>query len=193
MKPGERLVVRAGDKVTIRDLVRGYCRAFYRFKAEQDQARTSGYGQQVKDRAWTALFEALNWADSVDQFLGRGPTDRGGKADWLTHLSPDHRLVAKGLQHVRNVVHHQWWTALATEILVETAGQQNTWIWSPLPPNNGGKEGQRAYAQALHGKPVEETLETLRDVFWPLRLWGIEASDLDQPAYPVPCGVPVDA
>lgn len=126
------IIVGAQKSVSIRQLVTGYCRAFYRFQAEQQVARHLPDADDL-EAPWAAdpfmaLFEALNWADATDEFLERGPTGRGGKLNWLDNLAEDQRKVVRGMRHARNVVHHQWWAALATRVVWVEGRQVDTWI-----------------------------------------------------------------
>lgn len=189
--PGSVIIVGADKRVTIQNLVLGFCRAYYRFLAEQDKETSSG-DFQGPARAYMAIFEALNWADAVDEFLSHGPEQGGGHPGWLESLPTEQRNVAKGIQHARNVVHHQWWGAISTMIVRKEDGQEDTWIWGDLPGNNRNRDGQRVYDAALRGKPIAETLGLLRDAFWSVRRWEISADDLDQPAYLLPANAPHD-
>jgi hypothetical protein len=185
---GAILIAMANDQVTINQLVVGFCRAYYRFLSE-DQ----GEDAQSLPRAYMALFEALNWADAADAFLRRGPEVRGGDPQWPERLPANQREVVEGVQHARNVVHHQWWDAIATEMQMEDDWTVNAWIWSDLPKRkNRDRDGRRAYNAALRGKPIADTLELLRDAFWSVRRWEIKADLLDQPAYPLAADAPVD-
>ena len=108
----------SSDQVTINQLVIGFCRTYYRFLGE-DQ----GKDVQSRQRAYMALFETLNWTDAVDAFLRREPEVRGGNPKWPERLPLDQREVIEGVQHARNVVHHQWWDAIATEMKMEESGK----------------------------------------------------------------------
>lgn len=192
MSQGRSLTIYEGD-VNVRDLVLGFLRAYYRFEAENRRSRDPEQEAGARRLGRMALFETLNWADSVDQFLTHGPPNRGGDPKWLENLKTPEIYVVRGIRHARNVVHHQWWAAISIHIVLPTSerNQVNTWIWSELPPNNRNKKSQAAYENSLLGRPVEDALGILRDVLWKRRRWQISAADLAQPSYPPP-GAPTD-
>lgn len=173
----------------LRHLVVGYLRAYARFEHALAKATPVEHAVEFRQRSWEALFEALNWADAIDQFMARGDPGRGADPAWLANSDAQTQGVLRGLQHARNVVHHQWWVALALRMGLTSEQQLNTWIWGTLPPNNRSKDGARAYAQYLHNRPAVEALRTLRDALWAIRAWGISAEDLAQDGYPLPPGI----
>src|SRR5438094_3494121 len=113
------------------------------------------------------LFEALNWAASVDMFFidnGRPIQD-----DLLT-----------GVRFARNRVHHQWELALrrydspGVPMVHLATGSSRLigpppgfwWYWvdaNQLP--RGRQGGKNAYVARLAGKEADTTLKALRPIF----------------------------
>ena len=184
------IVVSPGIGATIRDLVLGYLRAYARVEQALEQAAPVHHPLEAESRAWEGLFEALNWADSIDQLMKYGEAERGANPKWLDSADATTQGVALAVQCVRNVVHHQWWAALSMRIDMKEDGQHNSWIWFDLPANGSSKKGKKAYKAHLRGQPVIEALRVLRDAFWNLRGWRITAGDLEQASCPFPSSVP---
>jgi hypothetical protein len=184
------IVVSGQTGATIRHLVLGYLRAYARVEQALEQAAPVHHPLEAESRAWEALFEALNWADSIDQFLKYGQAERGADPTWLDNADEKTQGVALAMQCVRNAVHHQWWEALSMRIDMDEDGQHNSWIWFDLPANVSNKKGKKAYKTHLRGQPVIEALRVLRDAFWKQRGWRITAEDLEQPACPFPSNMP---
>ncbi len=119
-----------------------------------------------------ALFEALAWADSIEQLLSKGAGERGGNPGWEQNLDTNEADIIQAFICARGAVHHQWWEAMALHVVPPTEHdeQRNTWVWADLPANanlRGKKalEGQRAYVGVLHKRPVIDAIEVLRKAF----------------------------
>jgi len=121
-----------------------------------DEVPTSG--------ALVALFEALNWAVTLDD---RFREDWPGSGEWFRDLHGG-ELVG-GLRYARNSVHHDW--ALAVELDSEGGISRSRhaplfWVWCPdLPSGRPNPAGARRYRERLAGRPVIETLMTLTATF----------------------------
>jgi hypothetical protein len=122
------------------------------------------------DDVFIPLFEALNWAASIDLFLIEGGT-------------PVQDELLTGVRFARNRVHHQWAKALARVdtpapgpriTLAETSSQRIEprqeffWYWlkaqqlpASTPPVRGLPSGEQEYKDKLAGNPAEETLVKL--------------------------------
>lgn len=186
------IVVSGGSGTTTRNLVLGYLRAYARVEQALEEAAPVSHPPEAESRAWEALFETLNWADSIDQFLKFGDAEKGANPQWLDKADEKTQGVALAVQCVRNAVHHQWWEALSMRIDMDEDGQHNSWIWFDLPAHIRNKEGKKAYKKHLRGQPVVEALRILRDAFWKHRGWRITAEDLEQPACPFPSNMPFE-
>jgi hypothetical protein len=139
---------------------------------ERLRAKTQDGDAGPKD-TFLPLFEALNWAASIDMFY----VDAGRPLD-------DDLL--KALRYARNSVHHQWGLALRrrerlhpTPLVITNRpggsgprGPSVVWWWSWVsleelpksddhPPRYGEDD---AYERCLADKPAEETLQALKPV-----------------------------
>jgi len=175
---------------SIRDLVVSFLRAVERFRTEERQASNLDEQLTVQSRGRSALLEALNWADAIDQYLRQGPPGRPREQDWTGALTPAKRDVVQAFQRVRNLAHHRWWEAVTVQISTAQDEQVNRWIWGPLPDRKrqgATKDADRdaAFARALQGKSVMTTLDELAATFWEKRGWEIRREDLEQPGHRV--------
>jgi hypothetical protein len=195
--PSDDLVITTvhGNPHSIRELVVSYLRAVERFRGEDLQASAPGDHQlAAESRGSSALAEALNWADMIDQWLGCGPD---GDRQWMALHSEPEQQVMRAFQRVRNVVHHRWWNAVATRMVILDGRQANTWVWAPLPDSRRhgrgkDKAGDCAFATTLKGDRVLDTLDELAGIFWDKRGWVITREDLEQPGYEVRTPVVLD-
>ena len=151
----------------IRGLVVVFEQAIQRFEAAQGPGLSKA--SAPRDRAREALFEALNWASSIELLLRTGPSARGGDHSWETNLSASEADIVDAITHARGAVHHQWWSAMGLHVVPSGAGKppSNTWIWIRLPPrtNRNDPDGRQAYERTLKGRPVIEAINVLRKVF----------------------------
>jgi hypothetical protein len=145
--------------VTVQTLASGYRAAVARFTEAVDR-------RDPPEETYLPLFEALNWAVSLDDRLKRPDVE-----------------VAKGLRWVRNLVHHQWADALeSSDVLiprvVRASGHSQIvgpivvldWFWRPverLPePDKRSRhepEQREAYIALLAERRAREPLERLLD------------------------------
>lgn len=113
------------------------------------------------DPAFFAIFEALNWAVSIDLRL------KDTLLSW-PRAYDQHGYVA-GFRYARNAVHHDWAEALWLDrrgALIPTPVPHALFEWCWLPElhstRTGGLDQYRAH---LSGKPVRFTLEALESLF----------------------------
>jgi hypothetical protein len=130
-------------------LVEGYLQALDRFRAVDGRA-----GVSEKEAFWP-LFEALNWAATIQEF----DAQRG---------EPIEHPVSR--RFVRNTVHHDWAAALETRpfpVGAVSAAKPSTtsftffWCWKKadeLPPERRS-QGETEYREHLAEKHVRESLE----------------------------------
>lgn len=114
------------------------------------------------------LFEALNWAASIDLYFYEA-----GK--------PIENDLLKAVRFARNRTHHQWALALRRYDspgvpMIHLATSQSRivgpppgfwWYWvdlGDLPTGRSTRDEEDAYVAQLAGKQVDETLEALRPV-----------------------------
>lgn len=118
--------------------------------------------------SFVPLFEALNWATSLEQYIrAKWPLELSGSERW--HDSIPHGQTVKAVQFARNCVHHDWAYALT---LGDGDGDLPTrvaswlWIWRARLPN-GKKDaiGEKVYQDDLAGEPVIGALGRLLAVF----------------------------
>jgi hypothetical protein len=166
-------------------LVTGYMRAFGRVMSGGDPLGglverhadylATGEGASIYDDLvgpsgfYLALFEALNWAVTVEERLWR---EWDGLIDdpraWYLEVS--HGATMRGVRFARNRVHHQWTDAVE---LPDSAGEPpwrrdvvDKWEWTwPLPPGRADEEGERVYRESLAGESVMVSLAELLPAF----------------------------
>ena len=118
------------------------------------------------------LFEALNWAASIDLFFAEGG-------------NPIENDLLTGVRFARNRIHHQWAKALGRhenpgmlEVTLALTSSRLTgprpgfwWHWADageLPPWKPSSVkppvGENQYTEYLAGRSVDRTLEALRPV-----------------------------
>jgi hypothetical protein len=149
-------------------LVSGYSRACARFG--------EAHPRLDEEAAFHALFEALNWAANIDDYLD------------MRGLDVDDEIL-RGIRHPRNRVHHQWADAferhdyfppVPTVVLVGgqrgprhggrvhlSRGMVADWYWrnaDALPPGESDR-GKREYQAHLAAKPVRLAIDHLDDLF----------------------------
>jgi hypothetical protein len=67
----------------LRDFVVGYLRAYARLEHALTEATPVEHSVKFRSRSWEALFEALHWADAIDQVMAHGDPGRGADPNWL--------------------------------------------------------------------------------------------------------------
>lgn len=154
-----------GSQAPLDLMVDGYRGAFERLaEVVRNPASTA-------DQAFIPLFEALNWAASIDLFFH--DTGKPVGDDLLT-----------GVRFARNRVHHQWAKALkraenpgVVRVTLATSRSRRVdpppgfwWYWieaDQLPlraPPVRTTSGEPEYIENLAGKPADATLQALRPV-----------------------------
>lgn len=150
--------------MNVRTQVRGYAAAVARFRSA-----VAGHDAIA---AYHPLFEALNWAASLDFRIAelRAPDAKPRGKDW--YMREGGAEAVPGLRWVRNTVHHDWANALR----LDTEGRRYPrryptryfeWVWrdiADLPPNDRNT-GKDVYSELLAGRPAEFTLQILLEVF----------------------------
>ena len=138
----------------------------YRAAVERLRERIRDANAKAED-TFVPLFEALNWAASVDIYFIEG-------------RAPIQDPLLTGVRFARNRVHHQWADALvrvespgmpgvlratgSSRLLVPPPGHQ--WNWADvaqLPPGKNDS-GRLEYETHLEGRSAEETLLALTPV-----------------------------
>lgn len=191
-------VARPGP-MNIKELVVCYLRAVERFRAHAVAYTNGGDQQDNESRARGALAEALNWADSVDQYLGQGPKDTMGSdrdPDWAAKVDGAGGDLVRAFQYARNHVHHQWLNLVGTRIYSGAQSAPDEWYWTDIPQSTRAGSRKRAgaeeYEQKMLGADVLTTLDRLGEVFWAKRTWVIHRSEIAQPWYEVGAEIDFD-
>jgi hypothetical protein len=130
-------------------------------------------GDADEQATFIPLFEALNWAASIDLYFLESGTPI--ESDLLT-----------ALRFARNRVHHQWARALrrydspgvpminlatsASRIIGPPPGFWSYWVeLDELPAGRSSAQEEAAYSAELAGKQADVTLQDLRQVLEALR------------------------
>jgi hypothetical protein len=149
-----------------RVLLDGFAQAHARFVASM--------GDIEGRSAYFALFEALNWAVSLDELIAN--TDAAGWA-WRDGVAGGD--VVRGLRYARNLTHHQWADALRFDVGLLPGPslfpsptlfpRAASWRWRDLAdlPTAGRPDvrGEATYRRLLAGQPPPATLDELARVF----------------------------
>lgn len=185
--------------VHIKELIVFYLRAVERFRTHA-VAYTDGGGQlDNESRASGALAEALSWADSIDQYLAKGPRDTKGSdrdPNWAASVDGADGELVRAFQYARNHVHHQWLNLVGTRLYSGNQEAPSEWFWAPVPqPSRAGSRGTIGaveYEGQMGGADVLTTLDRLGRVFWGKRTWVIRRSEIAQPGYAVGAALEFD-
>ena len=140
---GKRLSRTVGDETVDLSVVRrGYADARERFHAAR-------MGDDPV-AAFLPLFEALNWAASIDEGLGY----------------PDYPEI-RGMRFARNRVHHQWadalYVATGASFPLTFPATFFEWCWRKGLPEGGNRRDEPAYLEHLAGKPARHALDRVAD------------------------------
>jgi hypothetical protein len=141
------------------------------------------------------LFEALNWAVSLDERAAKHWTRAGEPLRWTWREKVRHAELLRGVRFVRNSIHHDWSDALELD---ERKGRTYPrtypvvffeWRWraaGELPElDRPDADGAATYCEHLQGQAARLTLEMLGQVFWLLRQVLEPSSLRRQPGLPV--------
>jgi hypothetical protein len=123
----------------------------------------------VTAERYLALFEALNWAVSLDERLAKEwPFEEIEFGEYWHDDFAGGGLI-RGLRYARNGVHHDWSLALdldPTEILFQQRVELLWLAWvEDLQSGRPDPDGKRAYDEYLAGRSVGDTLIEIGDVF----------------------------
>ena len=167
--------------VDVRVLQIGYQRACKRLNADR--------WERLSMHAFTSLFEALNWAVVIDDFIREHWTENGRRLGWRWRQRVPNGALMDGVRFARNRVHHQWAMAISLEHLPATGAHAPrgadeppfAWAWrsvedlpSPHPEEHkklganalaAHEHGHAMYKAELAGQPVRATLAGLNDLF----------------------------
>lgn len=138
----------------------------------------------IKDRdsaqVFAGAFEVLNWSVALDDRVRKHWSPEGKPLDWAWRQRVHGAEIMRGVQYVRNSIHHQWSDALELD---ETAlGLPATlpaeffeWPWRPasdlsLPEDRKEDAAGRAVYEAhLQGNMARETIGQIANVYNHLR------------------------
>lgn len=176
---------------TFAAMFEGYAHAVERF---QEAAKT-----RDPTATFIPLFEALNWAVSLDERAAKHWTPAGKPLGWAWREKVRDAEILRGVRFVRNSVHHDW--SDAVELDERGRAYPKTfpvvffeWRWRAADelPERDHKDtgGEAIYREQLEGQPARLTLGKLAEVFWFLRQL-LEPSSLRQ--LPNPPSPPVVA
>jgi len=157
---------------TFTDMFEGFAHAAQRFEAA------------IKDRdsaqVFAGAFEVLNWSVALDDRVRKHWCPEGKPLDWAWRERVHGAEIMRGVQYVRNSVHHQWSDALERD----DSGRRYPktypvvyfeWLWRranelPLPADRReDTEGRAVYEKHLEGEMARETIGELANVFNHLR------------------------
>jgi len=146
-----------GEHSTIQELVASYLRAVERFRAEDSLAGPGDHQLANESRGRSALAEALNWADAIDNYLSAGPKDTERDPAWVEKLPDADQQLLRAFQRVRNVIHHRWWEAVALRLSL-SGDRQST------PGFGATSQPQVAAAKVAIRKGMPTTHPDWRDI-----------------------------
>jgi hypothetical protein len=109
--------------------------------------------------SFRAVFEALNWATSIDDRIRAHWAPEGKPLDWEWRERVSGAEVMPAVRFARNRVHHHW----ADAIYLDGA----MWRWRALSDLPAGTDdrGSNVYAERLEHQPVQKTLAVLALAF----------------------------
>src|SRR4051812_25104449 len=139
----------SASQVTVNMLLAGYAYAIQRLEDASGDPAAS----------FRAVFEALNWATSIDDRIRVHWAPEGQPLNWAWRERVSGAEIMPGVRLARNRVHHQWADAIYLD--------GTTWRWrscDDLPPGDDDR-GNDAYGLHLEHEPVEKTLLLLALAF----------------------------
>lgn len=138
-------------------LLEGYDQAFQRLKVAREASRTP----QDAARIYIPLLETLGWADVIEEWLSK----KHGE-DWVQKLPSDvHKLdeVVVGFRYARNVVHHNWQTAIELDDLPELL---RDWRWKEtLFSERSQPTNKAAYKKRMSKRALRHTFKDLHKLY----------------------------
>jgi hypothetical protein len=124
-------------------------------------------------RTYTAMFEALTWAASLDERVADNWAPYGQILGFRWRGQIPQAEIMAGVRFARNRSHHQW--ANTVDLLTTKADgfpiKHPEWRWraaDDLPtrdPKHPDPSGDRVYREQLERKHVGHTLDVLSEVF----------------------------
>jgi hypothetical protein len=141
----------------------------------------------IKDRdptnTFIPLLEMLNWAVALDERVRTRWCPEGKPLSWEWRDRVNGAEIMRGVQYVRNSVHHQWSDALELDERGRSYPKSYPvvffeWRWRPasdLPEpekrhqDKWWKEGKEVYKAHLQGEMARLTVQQLANVFNHLR------------------------
>lgn len=159
------------EEVGFSTLRSGFNQAARRF--EDARLRTN------REATYFALFESLNWAVALDEYVSENwfPDGVSLKWKWRDHVDGEGGEIVRGVRFARNRVHHQW----ADAVRCSTGGFQfpivapivsHEWCWRSADslPTSDKNSGIKQYETHLSQRPVRTTLSALRSVYWAIQV-----------------------
>lgn len=143
----------------------------YRQAVERFQQAAKG---RDPDAAFHPLFEALNWAVSLDERVSAHWAPEGQPLGWAWRERVATGDVVAAVRFARNRIHHQWSDALRLDnggfMLPMTFPLVFfEWVWrdgADLPAaERPDRKGEVAYDRRLTGRAARVTLSELLDAF----------------------------
>jgi len=128
-------------------------------------------------KAFTALFEALNWAVALDERTAKSWAPDGQVLHWAWRSRVPDASIMGGVRYARNRIHHQWADALRLDHswfqFPRTFPLRFAeWVWrdaASLPPGRIDRDGETSYRNDLEGRAARITLQRLANAFAFLR------------------------
>lgn len=126
---------------------------------------TRDLGAAAEADSFIPLFEAFNWATSLEQRIGADWPQPGEAKRWYEHVECGRTV--RGVRFIRNCVHHQWSEALMIdEADRELPARLAPWRWQPdLVAVVPDPKGRGIYEAELAGELVIGALGRMVAVF----------------------------
>lgn len=148
----------------------------------------SELGPAAVPGSFVPLFEALNWAVSLDDLIrAQWPTEPSAPGRWYETIP--YGSTVRAVRFVRNRVHHNWIDALTlADEDQDLPARIASWVWQwkaelpPPPADRKDARGETLYRDDLAGEPVIGALGRLTAIFGialrTLHECGLVTSDL---------------
>jgi hypothetical protein len=135
---------------------------------------------------YVPLFEALNWAQALDERVRAHWVPNGKPAGFSWRNRILHGDLMGGVSFVRNSVHHDWSEAVVlrdhgvsfplTFPMSFTSGTGKPWQWYwrdadelPVPSKKQFADNELVYRTQMQGREVKHVLDVLGGVFFTLK------------------------
>jgi hypothetical protein len=161
-----------GARVVARQLFEGYAVALDRFQ--------SAMRDPEPDPGFRALFESLNWAVAIEDFIREVWVPNGKPLDWGWRAFAGGEELPELLnatRYARNLVYHHWADVLRRDegfrAPIRSPLVSHSWVWRnadelPDHPDAHRKQvimNREAYSRRLAGDRADNTLLALGDAF----------------------------